>query len=686
MYLIERGLEWAFGYIYGAVYAFAGGHGAALMLMSVIVTLLTAPLTRYASSGQMKEKRIKDVLKPQIDKICSESSGAKRYARISALYRRYAYHPIYSLRTALALLTQILFLMAAYYFLSDYKALEGRHFLFIEDLSRPDMILWGANLLPIVMTLINMLSACIAPGFGRKETLRAWVIAFLFLALLYTSPAALLLFWTCNNLWGLLENLRLYYASEEKSPFAAMFANFFAILHSLPGSFAGSRFARFVPPTAFLVVMKAVVSAASAPLSRFGFPETMLAITLCEVMLLFQAVFVTRREKKRLLPPWLEALPWVSAIVLGLLFYGSFWKYFFADIDDVYETWQTLFILSDVFAYVGRGGARNARLIVMGFFICLIMILLFSRVGKKTDIGERQPPNRWDYAMTALSAVTPATFQALNNLDYLTVNTVWIYYAVLVSLAFVVYLLVSFVWRGRFSKRDTALIVSVFMFCLIINPSSQRYFARYGLSTLVFALVFLPSAALAVSRERNSRNITLLLLVSLIFPCVNFFRVSESINLTGQGSVFIEQSVKISDANRDSVFLLVYDAIPDLETLDALGADSAPLKKILRNYDFKVYPDTYSIGSHSILSMGLTYDIANDPIGHNFRDACAGNSKVFRIFSRNSYGTCIIQDNYMTGGRSFADESFPPMQRIDFEKESLLSLLRGILTGEFRFD
>ncbi|MDR3165988.1 MAG: LTA synthase family protein, partial [Synergistaceae bacterium] len=38
------------------------------------------------------------------------------------------------------------------------------------------------------------------------------------------------------------------------------------------------------------------------------------------------------------------------------------------------------------------------------------------------------------------------------------------------------------------------------------------------------------------------------------------------------------------------------------------------------------------------------------------------------------------------GGRSFADESFPPMQRIDFEKESLLSLLRGILTGEFRFD
>ncbi|MDR3165987.1 MAG: YidC/Oxa1 family membrane protein insertase [Synergistaceae bacterium] len=690
MYLtIEHGLERAFGYVYGVVCAFVGSHGAALILMSVIVTLVTAPFTRYASSGQMKEKQIQDVLKSQIDKICSESSGAKRHARISSLYRRYAYHPIYSLRMALGLLTQIPFLMAAYYFLSNYKALEGRRFLFIRDLSRPDMVLWGINLLPIVMTLINMLSACIAPGFGRRETLRAWGIAFLFLALLYASPAALLLFWTCNNLWGLLENLRLYYVSEMENPFAAMFANCFAILRSLPGSFAGSRFVKFAPPAAFLVVMQAVVSASSAHLTQFDFAEAVIAITLCAVMLFFQTVFIILRERKRILFPWLNALPWISAAVSGGILYGSFWKYSLFDIKDIPETREVLFVLFNAIASASRGEARNVRLIVMGFFICLVMIVLFAKCGRKTDISGRQGPNGWDYAVIALSAIAPATFQALNNSDYLSFRTVWVYYAILVILAFAVYLMVSFIWRGRISERDTALIASVFMFCLIINPSAQGYFMRYGSPTLVFALMFLPFTALAASGERNSRNIALLLLISIIFPFVNFIRLFVSINLNLPEPVSVENNIKIPESNRDSVFLLVYDATPNLETLEALGVNSAPLGKILRSYGFKVYPNTYSIGNHSVLSMGLTYDIAYKTDGRNFRnlcDTCAGDSKAFRIFSRNSYGTCIIQDDYMTGGHSFADESFPPMRRIDFEKESLLSLLRGILIGEFRFD
>jgi hypothetical protein len=634
----------------------------------------------------MKEKQLQDVLKPQIDRICSESSGAERHSRISALYKRYAYHPIYSLRMALGLFTQIPFLMAAYYFLSNYEVLKRQRFLFIRDLSRPDMILWGVNLLPIVMTLINMLSACIAPGFGRKETLKAWGIAILFLALLYTSPAALLLFWTCNNLWGLIENLRLHYVAEGKSPFAAMFENFFAISRSLPNSFAGSRFAKFALLAVFLVATHAVVSASLS----YYVAEAMLAITLCETTLLFQAVFVTRREKKRILPPWLNALPWISAVVLGLLFYGSFWKYFSLGANNVSEARGASFDIFNVFAHVSRGGARNARLIVIGFFICLVMIIVFARVGRKADIFERQTPSGWDYAMIALSAIIPGTLQMLNNLDYLSVRTVWIYYLVLVGLVFAVYLMVSFVWRGQFSKRDIALIVSVFMFCLIINPSTQRYFRRYGLPTLVFALVFLPSVAFAVSRERNSRNITLLLLVSIIFPLVNFLAKPDSINLSGSGPVFIEKSVEIPEENRDSVFLLVYDAIPDLETIEALGIGSVRLREILRSYGFKVYPNTYSIGNHSLLSMGLTYDIARSPAEKStqyLRDLCAGDSKVFRIFSRNSYSTCTIQDNYMTGGHSFTDESFPPVRRVVvFEKESLLSLLMGILVGEFRFD
>jgi YidC/Oxa1 family membrane protein insertase len=685
--MIRNGLEAAFGYFYDAVYSLIGSHGVTLILMSAIVTLVITPFTRYASAKQMKEKHIQDVLKPQLDKIRAESSGAARHSRISALYKRYAYHPLYSLRMALGLLTQIPFLMAAYHFLRNYKVLEGQHFLFIGDLSSPDMILWGVNLLPLAMTLINMLSACVTPGFGRKETLRAWVIALLFLALLYTSPAALLLFWTCNNLWGLLENVRLYYVSEGKNPIASMFGNFFMTLRSLRVSYAESGFAKFAHLAVFLVVAQAVLSASSAHLSQFDFAETVIAAALCLFMLIFQAFFTILGEKR-----WLKALTWISAALLAGLFYGSFWRYLPFDINDVSNAHGILFLISDFFASISRNEAHNARLIVLGLFICLVIILVLSGMReRKSQIPEDRKPSVWDYAMIALSAAAPATFQAFNNLDYLSARTAWIYYLVLVALAFAVYFSAAFLWSGRLHKKDTALAVSLFMFCLIINPSIQGYFKRYGSSTLVFAAVFLPVMALAVSKKRNSRNITLLLAVSMIFPIINFLRTPDFMDLNESEPVSIEESVEIPAANRDSVFLLVYDATPDLDTLDALGVDSTPLRKILQNYGFKVYPDTYSIGEYSLESMGLTYDITYDInyLGHWLPDLCAGNSKVFLTFSQNSYGTYNIQSNYMTRGKSFTDDSVQLRLKNDY-KEGLLTILplitRGIFIGEFRFD
>jgi membrane protein insertase Oxa1/YidC/SpoIIIJ len=80
-------------------------------------------------------------------------------------YRENHYHPVMALRSAISLLIQIPFFMAAYSFLSHFELLKGVSFLMIQDLGSPDKLLslgtLTINFLPIFMTLIHMAASFI---------------------------------------------------------------------------------------------------------------------------------------------------------------------------------------------------------------------------------------------------------------------------------------------------------------------------------------------------------------------------------------------------------------------------------------------------------------------------------------------------------------------------------------------
>ena len=62
------------------------------------------------------------------------------------------------------------------------------------------------NLLPLLMTLLNLLSAYYYAQ-NPKEKRTIWVFPLLFLLLLYQQPAALVFYWTINNALSLFKNL-----------------------------------------------------------------------------------------------------------------------------------------------------------------------------------------------------------------------------------------------------------------------------------------------------------------------------------------------------------------------------------------------------------------------------------------------------------------------------------------------
>jgi len=185
-------------FIFLCLYSFTHNYGIALILLSIITSVVINFFNKLLKVYPDRQAQIQTILQPQIEQIKSSYKGEKRQKRIVTLYKKYRYHPILSLRSAVPLLIQLPFLLAAYYMLSNAEFLHEISFGIIKDLSKPDALLFGFNLLPIIMTAINIITAIITPNFSKKDLIQAVFIALLFLVLLYNSVSSLLLYWTPN--------------------------------------------------------------------------------------------------------------------------------------------------------------------------------------------------------------------------------------------------------------------------------------------------------------------------------------------------------------------------------------------------------------------------------------------------------------------------------------------------------
>ena len=202
---IEQIIEVCF--FYGRMWF--GSSGAAILTMSVAVSTLVLPIYLMADRQQRRQREIEKGLKKGVDTIRNVFRGDERFMLLSTYYRQNNYHPAFAFRNSIDLLIQIPFFIAAYHFLHTHpEVLNGVSFLFIPDLGSPDRLLLGLNLLPVLMTVINLVSGMIyAKNLAEKDKIQLYMMAGVFLVLLYNSPAGLVLYWTGNNVYNLVKNI-----------------------------------------------------------------------------------------------------------------------------------------------------------------------------------------------------------------------------------------------------------------------------------------------------------------------------------------------------------------------------------------------------------------------------------------------------------------------------------------------
>lgn len=214
---LESGMKFVFEHSY----SLTGNYGVSIVFMSLAVNIVLLPLYYLAERWQGAERKKQMEMKPELDKIKKAFTGEKRYYYTTAVYKRYNYHPIMSIRVSFGFLIQVPFFIAAYHFLSHYSKLSGVSFLFLNDLFKPDNFAsiggFSINIMPFIMTAINIISSYIyTTNLQRSDKIQLWVLALLFFVLLYNSPSALVLYWTLNNIFSLIKNTLSVYVFKVK--------------------------------------------------------------------------------------------------------------------------------------------------------------------------------------------------------------------------------------------------------------------------------------------------------------------------------------------------------------------------------------------------------------------------------------------------------------------------------------
>lgn len=201
-------LKLLFEVIFVVADRFLKSPGLSIIVLSLIMNVLVLPLYRRADAMQEAARDTEARLHKGVAHIKKAFTGDERMMILQAYYRQNHYKPTDALRGSVSLLLEIPFFMAAYQFLSGLKSLEQVSFGPIADLSAPDglLVLGGLtiNLLPVLMTLINVISSAIyLKGFPTKTKVQLYAMAAFFLVFLYGSPSGLVFYWTLNNLFSL---------------------------------------------------------------------------------------------------------------------------------------------------------------------------------------------------------------------------------------------------------------------------------------------------------------------------------------------------------------------------------------------------------------------------------------------------------------------------------------------------
>lgn len=221
-----RFLSWSHGWLHN--------YGLAICFLSLAVWLPFAPLTFLGMriSSQTMQKMAE--LKPQEARIRKEHKGNPQQAQkeLMELYRRHKVNPASGCIGCLPFLFTWPVYIGLFQVLNRAPELRGAHFLWIRDLSAPDMLVRFPMEIPLLGAGLNILPIlATAATFFQQQAMQASTVAIseeqkvqqqmmkffplMLLVFFYNLPSGFMLYWVVNS--GLMAGQQILVKRSAKS-------------------------------------------------------------------------------------------------------------------------------------------------------------------------------------------------------------------------------------------------------------------------------------------------------------------------------------------------------------------------------------------------------------------------------------------------------------------------------------
>ncbi len=195
--------------------------GVAIILLAISLKLLLLPVSLLTAKAQARVNLLQTKLQPKLNAIKGNYDGEEAHQRSMAAYKSLGISPFFALRPLPGTLIQLPILVATFNVLGEMPQLQGAAFLWINNLAYPDAVASlpftvpamgaGLNLLPFLMLLVSVLATAAfstphsSPADTRRQKRNLYLMSAVFFFLFYPFPAAMVLYWTMNNILQLIQ-------------------------------------------------------------------------------------------------------------------------------------------------------------------------------------------------------------------------------------------------------------------------------------------------------------------------------------------------------------------------------------------------------------------------------------------------------------------------------------------------
>lgn len=649
------------------------GFGWGIVALSFICSVMMMPLMRAVAGIVRREAEYQSVILPQIADINIRfSNDVERHEHLEALYERYSYSPLSPVKKVLPLFVQIPFLLLTYYMLKGTVQLNGVPFGPLHDLGAPDGLVYIAservNLLPFLMTGINILTVFSTPGFTKRDWVQASGIALLFLVLLYEAPAALLLYWTLNNV--------ITFARVSCANRFAGFRLFYSRLIKARSKACDFRLS--IPACAILSASLTLLGLYldllyhNVPNFNKVVSFWLMNVVLATAHLVNCRIFLEEDRWCRVAAKTAASFSVaVSAIVLAVrsssVLTYRYVCYFYDSVD-----------------------LSLAFLVLLGIGLVPFCISLFRDRSAIVRSLADTLRSEWQWGLIPVLLIVHYSYSSehfklpFESVVKLVVN---------MELPMILLpLLMAVMYRARVSPLLVFRIVVGAEIGMLLIPMITReagFFLGWQ-SNIVLRILVISLVAAALSRFRNQKAaIVFVALLAFAFALNLFYGAQDK----SEPGISDEKSVETNAADcskllnltckrTNNVYLMVYDGYAHDIVLKGVGIKNDNTKEWLKSHGFSDYC-AYSLGNHTIAGMSSMFAIGGVRPGSQ-RSMTAGNNVFCDSLKRSGYHTSYLLSSYCMPGkgeRKPGDYYFPTAAAEKKPEEVLLPLiLSGFLS------